>query len=335
MKLKGFLILSGVVFVLLLLAEILSQSGKQKEWQSVAKNNKMPLQDTEWTAPTLSSDSKIKGEERDMVVYGQDLIAHTAKYLGPKGSISQTTNGMNCQNCHLDAGTRRWGNNYSGVYSTYPQIRARSNTMQDIYGRVNDCLERSLNGRAIANNSFEMQSIYAYMKWLGQNVPKGKKPNSSGLPKLPLLIRAASSEKGKVVYINVCQSCHGNNGHGVLNTSQNEYVYPPLWGEHSYNDGAGLFRLSSFASFVKNNMPYNQATRRHPKLSDEEAWDVAAFVNSQPRPRFNQTKDWPDLTKKPFDAPYGPYADSFSTTQHKYGPYNAIINTKSSLNKKP
>ncbi|MGI8635658.1 MAG: c-type cytochrome, partial [Segetibacter sp.] len=95
-----------------------------------------------------------------------------------------------------------------------------------------------------------------------------------------------------------------------------------------YNDGAGLYRLSSFASFVSSNMPYNVASRQHPVLSNEEAWDVAAFVNSQPRPRVDQRKDWPDVTKKPFDAPYGPYADSFKQQQHKYGPYEPIVNVK-------
>jgi len=110
-----------------------------------------------------------------------------------------------------------------------------------------------------------------------------------------------------------------------MNPGNAEYIYPPLWGEHSYNDGAGLYRLSSFASFVGNNMPFNQSTHEHPILSNEEAWDVAAFVNSQPRPHMDQHKDWPDITKKVFDVPYGPYADSFSEQQHRYGPFQPIV----------
>jgi len=145
MKLKWLLVLSTVIVVLLIVAEAVNHSHKTKEGDGVAKQGSSEEQDSAWLAPTLSSDLRTVGKEREMVQYGQDLIAHTAKYFGPKGTISQTTNGMNCQNCHLDAGTRRWGNNYGGVYSTYPQLRARSNTIQDIYGRVNDCLERSLN----------------------------------------------------------------------------------------------------------------------------------------------------------------------------------------------
>lgn len=173
-----------------------------------------------------------------------------------------------------------------------------------------------------------MQSIYAYMKWLGKGVAKGKKPYSSGLPKLTFLDRAADPAKGKMVYINVYQTCHGNKGQGMLSLDGKEYSYPPLWGEHSYNDGAGLYRLSSFASYVLNNMPYNQAFHKQPKLTTEEAWDIAAFVNSQPRPHLDQSKDWPDLSKKSFDAPYGPYADTFTERQHKYGPFQPIVDAK-------
>ncbi len=280
--------------------------------------------DSTWVAPSIYTDQITKGKEREMVIYGQDLIANTAKYLGPHGSVLQITNGMNCQNCHLDAGTRPWGNNYSAVYSTYPKFRARSGTIENVYKRVNDCIERSLNGQALDTSSYEMQSIYAYIKWLGQDVPKGIKPHSAGLPTLPFMDRAADPEKGKAVYINTCQSCHGQNGDGVINPDGSTYAYPPLWGEHSYNDGAGLFRITRFASFVKSNMPFNQARHDQPKLTDEEAWDVAAYVNSQPRPHKNQSGDWSDIAKKSLDEPFGPYTDGYNEQQHKYGPYEAM-----------
>lgn len=329
MKGNWFLVLLGIVIAWVITAEVIKESRKRKEEdEKFAEYVANEEHDSAWSAPSLFSDNEPTGKERSMVIYGQDLIAHTSKYFGPNGAISHTTNGMNCQNCHLDAGTRPWGNNYGAVYSTYPQLRGRSNNVQDIYGRVNDCFERSLNGKAIADNSYEMQSIYTYMKWLGTEVAKGKKPYGSGLPRLTFLDRAADPAKGRMVYINVCQTCHGDKGQGILSLNGKEYSYPPLWGEYSYNDGAGLYRLSSFASFVSNNMPYDQASHKHPKLTNEEAWDVAAFVNSQPRPHLDQRKDWPDPTKKSFDAPYGPYADSFSEKQHKYGPYQPIVNAQ-------
>lgn len=280
--------------------------------------------DSTWVAPSLYTDNSVSGKERQMIMYGEELIAHTAKYLGPKGSILKITNGMNCQNCHLDGGTRPWGNNYGAVYSTYPKLRARSGSVENIYKRVNDCLERSLNGQPLDTNSYEMQSIYAYFKWLGKDVPKGKKPHSAGLPLLPFLNRAADPAKGRIVYINKCQSCHGANGEGQPNPDKLTYAYPPLWGEHSYTDGAGLYRITRFASFVKNNMPFGQASHTDPQLTDEEAWDVAAFVNSQPRPHKDQSRDWPNISKKNIDEPFGPYTDGFTEQQHKYGPYQPI-----------
>lgn len=283
------------------------------------------VNDSTWIAPSLFLEQEPMGAERELLIYGEDLIANTSKYLGPKGSVAALTNGMNCQNCHLSAGTLPWGNNYGAVFSTYPKYRDRSGKIETIFKRVNDCMERSLNGKPLDSNSHEFKAIYAYIKWLGQKVPKNKKPYGSGIEKLPYLDRAADPLKGKLVYVEKCQLCHGANGQGQLLENETGYVYPPLWGEHSYNDGAGLYRISNFAGYVKNNMPFNQASHQNPSLSNEESWDVAAFVNSQPRPAMDKSKDWPNISKKPFDHPFGPYADSFSEAQHKYGPFKPII----------
>ena len=124
--------------------------------------------DSTWVGPSIYLDNTTMGEERELIIYGQDLIAHTSKYLGPKGSVAQITNGMNCQNCHLQAGAKAWGNNYAAVFSTYPKFRDRSGQIESIYKRVADCMERSLNGTAVDSNSREFKAIYAYIKWLGQ-----------------------------------------------------------------------------------------------------------------------------------------------------------------------
>lgn len=285
--------------------------------------------DSLWIPPSLFTDNELQGKERELVIYGEDIIANTSRYFGPNGSVAAITNGMNCQNCHLNAGKKNWGNNYSAVFSTYPKFRDRSGTTETIYKRVSDCFERSLNGAAPDSNSKEYQAIFAYIKWLGKDVKKGQKPLGSGIEKLPVMDRAADPSKGKQVYITQCKSCHGENGQGQLSLNGKSYEYPPLWGEHSYNDGAGLYRLSNFAGYIKSNMPFLQATHDSPKLSIEEAWDVAAYVNSQPRPKKDLSKDWPDISKKPFDHPFGPYTDGFSEVQHKFGPYKPIMDKKS------
>lgn len=274
-----------------------------------------------WHAPDIST--LDNHPDKAKILYGKDLIARTAYYLGPNGTLAKMTNGMNCQNCHLEAGTKVFGNNYGAVFATYPKYRPRSGTKENIQKRVTDCFERSLNGSAPDSSSVEMQAIVAYINWLGKEVPKGQKPNGSGFKDLAFLDRPADPVKGKVAYAQKCQSCHQVNGEGVKSADGILYTYPPLWGEHSYNIGAGLYRLASFAKYIKYNMPFG-ADYLHTQLSDEEAWDLAAFVNSQPRPSKDLKKDWPKTEEKPFDHPFGPYADGFSEIQHKFGPFQQI-----------
>lgn len=257
------------------------------------------------------------------IQYGYELIAHTSKYLGPKGLVQKSTNGMNCQNCHLEAGTKPWGLNYGSVFSTYPKFRERSGSQESIYKRINDCMVRSLNGEALDTNSREMKAIYAYIKWLGEGVPKGTKVRGSGIEQIPFLTVAANPQKGQQVYIQWCQKCHAADGQGLLNKEGNRYEYPPLWGAHSYNDAAGINQISKLAGFIKNNMP-NEINYKLPSLTNSEAWDVAAYINAQARPSKDKSKDWPLLASKPFDYPFGPYTDTFSEKQHKYGPFGPI-----------
>lgn len=274
-----------------------------------------------WQAPAESAMKTAKNGE--LIQYGKELIANTALYLGPNGKVAHVSNGMNCQNCHLDAGTKPWGNNYSAVAATYPKFRARSGTTESIVKRVNDCFERSLNGKSLDSTSREMKAIVAYIHFLGDSVPKGKNPNGSGIWEVPYLDRAADPTKGKLAYQQKCVSCHGATGQGIAKPDGSGYTFPPLWGPHSYNQGAGLFRISRLAGYIKANMPLG-ASWDNPQLTDEEAWDIAAFVNSMPRPTKDLSKDWPNIAKKPVDHPFGPYADSFSEKQHKFGPFKPI-----------
>jgi thiosulfate dehydrogenase len=279
--------------------------------------------DSLWTGADTTRLALLEDEEEELIRYGRALIANTAQYLGPHGTVAQITNGMNCQNCHLDAGTKPWGNNYGAVWNTYPKMRARSGSRETVAKRVNDCFERSLNGMALDTTGREMQAILAYMEWLGTGISKDRKPKGTGIVELAYMDRAADPEAGAQIYTAKCASCHGGEGQGVLNPDSITYQYPPLWGPHSYNQGAGLFRLSRFAGYAKANMPLG-ASWETPQLSDEEAWDVAAFVNSQERPVKDLSGDWPDISKKPIDHPFGPYADTFPVVQHKYGPYAPI-----------
>ncbi|MBX2979897.1 MAG: c-type cytochrome [Flavobacteriales bacterium] len=279
--------------------------------------------DSLWTGADTTRLVYLPKEQRDLVRYGRELIANTAHYLGPNGVVMRNTNALNCQNCHLDAGTKPWGNNYGAVWSTYPKFRARSGSTETVAKRINDCVERSLNGTALDTTEREMRAMLAYMEWLGSGIEKGTKPKGSGIVELAFMDRAADPVHGAEIYTAKCESCHGADGLGQLKADGRTHQFPPLWGDGSYNDGAGLFRMSRFAGYVKTNMPQG-VTWEYPQLTDEEAWDVAAYVNSQRRPSKDITGDWPDIAAKPVDHPFGPFADTLPETQHKYGPFGPI-----------
>ena len=108
---------------------------------------------------------------------------------------------------------------------------------------------------------------------------------------------------------------------------QDGYLFPPLWGADSFNNGAGMTRVLTAARFIKARMPLGAAD-----LSDDQAYDVAAYMNSHARPQKSDLeKDFPDLTLKPVDSPYPPYADPFPQEQHRLGPFAPIREYYNSL----
>jgi thiosulfate dehydrogenase len=279
--------------------------------------------DSAWKAPdTASLPHDAYGQ---LVRYGRDLIARTGYYFGPKGILRQGGNGMNCQNCHLDAGTRLYGNSFSAVCSNYPKFRARSGSVEHLDKRINDCMQRSMNGEPIDSASREMKAMMAYINWVGKDVPKGTTPKGASIEDLPFLDRPADIARGKVAFMKNCTTCHGADGAGKLNADGRTYEYPPLWGPFSYNNAAGLYRITRLAGFIKNNMPNLKTSHAQPVLTTEEAWDIAAFICSQPRTERTFSEDWPDRSKMPVDMPFGPYSDSFGEYQHKYGPFAPIV----------
>ncbi len=313
----------GIITLVLILTSLLPSAQKTVLINSFHEQYK---EGDEWIAP---DENEIPYDSTgDLIRYGKELVVNTSKYLGPKGIIAHLSNGMNCQNCHINAGTQNFANPFSGVKNNYPKYRDRSGRVESYEFRVNECMQRSMNGMPLDSLSLEMRALVAYVKWIGRDVPKGIRPSGIGTQMPGLLNRTADAQKGKAIYLSNCQRCHNENGQGVLSDDGLSYTYPPLWGENSFNISAGMYRLSYLAGFIKNNMPYQEATWKNPKLTDEEAWDVAAYVASQPRPQKRFAYDWPNLSKKPFDFPFGPYTDTFSERQHKYGPFESIRNAR-------
>ena len=279
-----------------------------------------------WVAPdtALIRDNK----EGELVKYGRELIMHTGAFLGPNGSVSHKANGMNCQNCHLSAGTRLWSNTYSAVKANYPKFRKRSGSVEDLEKRINDCMLRSMNGSVLDPKSQEMKAMIAYIEWVGKDVEKGEQPVGAYVDPVPWLDRPANPLHGKNVFKKHCVTCHGVQGQGMFHPDGITYQYPPLWGPYSYTTAAGMYRITKLAGFIKYNMPYLLSSHDHPVLTDEEAWDIAAFINTMPRPHRTFPGDWPVMAETPVDHPFGPFADPFSEQQHKYGPFPVMMKNR-------
>jgi thiosulfate dehydrogenase len=261
---------------------------------------------------------------------GRDLVVATPKLIGPEVADPAhrfSGNNLSCQNCHLSAGTGKFALPFVGVFADFPQYRGREGRVGTLEDRINGCMTRSLNGRALPFDGSEMRAIVAYMKFLSTGISVGAVPPGRGAPEVPLLDRAADPAHGAAVYVRNCAACHGANGAGQRNGAGGDgdgYAFPPLWGSDSFNDGAGMARLITIASFVHGNMPAG-TTWQNPALTADDAWDVGAFVESKPRPHMEGLdRDYPNLLQKPVDAAYGPYPDQFGEEQHRFGPFQPI-----------
>ncbi|WP_353228907.1 c-type cytochrome [Novosphingobium sp.] len=259
---------------------------------------------------------------------GRDLIVRTAELIGPMAAnpaARYAGNNLACQSCHIDGGTRKFGLPLVGAFAAYPNYRARSGQVGTIEERINGCVRRSLNGRPLPPDSAEMTAMVAYLKFLSIGRPVGSRTEGQGPGQMPELARAADPARGGQLFAGQCAACHGVNGDGQRDGSGKPgYVVPPLWSADSFNDGAGMARLTNAANFIHNNMP-DGTTWAAPAISVTDSWDIAAYIESWPRPHMaDLDRDFPNRSEKPADTPYGPYADSFGASQHKYGPFQPI-----------
>jgi thiosulfate dehydrogenase len=281
-----------------------------------------------WTVPEVGA-LPDHGFGR-LVRRGRDLVTATFAHIGPEvpdPAKRVAGNNLACSNCHLGAGTRKFATPLFGLLDEFPQYSARLGTDISIEDRLNSCMTRSMNGRVLPDQAPEMQALVAYINFLSTGMPPGKHLATLGVGAMPELDRAADPARGRQPYARACAVCHGTEGRGIrrsLPTTDLGYMVPPLWGPDSFNDGAGMARLITAANFIHFNMPHG-VDYWDPQLPVPEAWDIAAFMLSQPRPhKADLEKDFPDLLTKPVDAPYGPYADGFGVQQHKYGPFAPI-----------
>ena len=222
---------------------------------------------------------------------GRSILVDTQTRVKP-----YVGNGLVCVSCRLDQGRAAYAAPLVGLTGLFPEYRPRRGSVESLEQRINDCFLRSMNGKALPSASPEMVALLAYTAWLSQGVPTGAEVVGRGFgditaPSPPDAVR------GNALFAAKCATCHSANGQGVRG-ADGAFVFPPLWGAQSFNLGAGMARVSIAAAFVRMKMPlYSAGT-----LTDQEAYDIAAYFTAQPRPDFDgRSGDWPK-GDRPADA---------------------------------
>lgn len=238
-------------------------------------------------------DSIPAGPEGDLIRRGRVIATRTSEELP-----AVVGSDLHCTSCHLEGATKAYAGPWVGVTSVYPMYRSRAGREITIEDRIDECFDRSMNGHAPPQSSPETKALVAYMTWLSKDVPRGTEVIGRGFKKLepPPNVDPAA---GAVSYQARCASCHGQDGQGKRGEG-GVYQYPPLWGDRSFNVGAGMARLDTAASFVRHNMPLGSPE----PLTVAETYDIAAYFTREGRPDFaGKAKDWP-RGGKPRDARY-------------------------------
>ena len=276
----GILLLIGFMF--------LTGCGVNKQNDDVGKSTKPnPVGDIAFNPPKLED---IKDDEMGKSIkLGFNLINESNKYMS-----KYIGNKISCSSCHINAGREKILG-FVGTASQYPQYRDREGVIFSLEDRINGCMKRSMNGKVLPYDSVELTAMDAYITWLSRGIPMGIVTLPWG--KIDSIDSAmnADPKKGEEPYNQKCAACHGKNGEGIGALSG-----PAVWGPNSFNNSAGLSRVTKLAGFIKTLMPKGQPGT----LNDEEAGSIAKYILSHDRPHYSESaKDWPN-GKNPADVPY-------------------------------
>lgn len=233
-----------------------------------------------------------------VVKRGEQIFMETGTY-----ARRYVGNNLTCANCHLDAGRKSDSAPLWAAFIHYPAYRKKTGQVDTLASRIQGCFEYSMNGKAPPANDDVITALQTYAFWLAKGAPVGMPVAGGGYPKLKKPILPADYVRGETVYAQNCALCHGANGQGQR--GGDKQVFPPLWGPQSYNWGAGMHQLANSSGFIKANMPLGLGG----SLSEQEAWDVAVFMNSHERPQDPRFKGSTAATRKAFhdtdDSLYG------------------------------
>jgi len=240
----------------------------------------------EWPTNVPLADTLSDSEMARRILRGRAILANTRDSV--PGNVG---NALRCTSCHLEDGRRKDALPWVGVLARFPQYRPRNALVNQIDDRIADCFERSLAGRALPHDSDALRDIVSYLRFLSYGVPYGAQQAGQGAPAVSATV--GDSTRGAAVYARSCVRCHGADGQGTR-------LVPPVWGDGAYSIGAGMGRPRTAAAFIRANMPLDEPAT----LDEQQALDVAVYINAQPRPDFApKGRDWP-FGGAPADVPY-------------------------------
>lgn len=241
-----------------------------------------------------SMDKVPEGPLGESIKYGYKLMHETNTALP-----NNVGNNLACSSCHGTAGTDATSP-LTGVTAVYPAYNPRAGKVLTIEDRINGCFKRSMNGKPLESTSDEMRAMVAYLNYISTDVPIGIKERPWVVKNSMQNVPKPDLANGEKLFQQSCSQCHGADGSGTGPTSG-----PALWGDKSFNIGAGMGRISTAAGYIKRNMPLGEMGGiKQGSLSDQQAADLAGFILSKDRPDFaDKANDWPK-GDAPADVPY-------------------------------
>lgn len=283
---KHFNLLFGILILVLIMGACSSTSDEgakdaEKEETKEEKDEVYPI------TPNLD-DLDPEDPTTEAILYGEEVFNETNTVMP-----ESVGNELSCQSCHADGGLSV-SSSLVGVAADYPQYRPRENVTFTLEDRVNGCMIRSMNGEMIDYDSEEMRGMIAYMTHLSEGYEIGTAERPWKAPSNKEEVPEPDVVAGEELYESKnCLTCHATDGSGTGANSG-----PALWGENSFNDGAGMGRLTKITGYIQNNMPVGSEY----ELSDQEAVDLAAFILMQDRPVFDgHDEDFPEMENPPSD----------------------------------
>jgi thiosulfate dehydrogenase len=232
-----------------------------------------PLADASLDQSPLSKDIR----------WGYGIFTNT-----PANAQRLTASRVSCNNCHLNAGQRERALPLVAVAGMFPEYNRRAGRLITLADRIVDCFLRSENGTGQAGElasptSPEVLAVSAYLAWLARGYQVGTNPAWRGQNAIAagalIPVNTLDPDAGERLFTERCISCHGADGQGV---AVGDKKPGPLWGAASWNDGAGAARIYTLAGIIRYTMPYLDPG----SLSDADAQQLAAYINSKPRPAY-------------------------------------------------